>query len=216
MAKTLSELKDLALSTWVMTDYSITKEDLRTALSDTVGLSSIDQIKSDTSVDLMPYARTSDFDDKVGLSTLNEISSGLAINEYAKKSLLGLKYDSTEKKIYIGAEGVTGYGTSIDASDFIKDGMISSVSYDKNTHKLTITWNTSAGHDETVIDLSGLVDVYTPGTGLSSTKSDDGTQFYIDENVVVKKTKTDISSNIPLGEMFKKLATDLGHNWVEV
>ena len=52
--------------------------------------------------------------------------------------------------------------------------MISSVSYDKNTHKLTITWNTSAGHDETEIDLSGLVDVYTPGTGLSSTKSDDG------------------------------------------
>ena len=42
MAKTLSELKDLALSTQVMTDYSITKEDLGTALSDTVGLSSID------------------------------------------------------------------------------------------------------------------------------------------------------------------------------
>ena len=165
---------------------------------------------------MTPYARTSDFDGKVGLSTLNEISSGLSINEYAKKSLVGLKYDSDEKKIYIGTDGVTGYGTSIDASDFIKDGMISSVSYDKNTHKLTITWNTSAGHDETVIDLSGLVDVYRPGTGLSSTKSDDGTEFYIDENVVVKKIKTDISSDMTFGEMFKTMATDLGHNWVEV
>ena len=32
----------------------------------------------------------------------------------------------------------------------------------------------------------------------------------------VEKDKTDISSNMTLGEMFKKLATDLGHNWVEV
>ena len=32
----------------------------------------------------------------------------------------------------------------------------------------------------------------------------------------VKKDTTDISYDMTLGEMFKKLATDLGHNWVEV
>ena len=32
----------------------------------------------------------------------------------------------------------------------------------------------------------------------------------------VTKDNTDISSNMTLGEMFKKLATDLGHTWVEV
>lgn len=189
-----------------------------TTLSVLKDLTLSSQIVTDVDIDLSEYTKREEFDGKVGLSTITDINNEISVDltPYAEKSKIGLKYDSTEKKIYIGAEGVTGYGTSIDASDFIKDGMISSVSYDKNTHKLTITWNTSAGHDETVIDLSGLVDVYTPGTGLSSTKSDDGTQFYIDENVVVKKTKTDISSNIPLGEMFKKLATDLGHNWVEV
>ena len=182
------------------------------------GLTLDSQVVTSVDIDLSEYTKREEFDGKVGLSTITDINNEISVDltPYAEKSKIGLKYDSTEKKIYIGAEGVTGYGSSIDASDFIKDGMISSVSYDKNTHKLTITWNTSAGHDETVIDLSGLVDVYTPGTGLSSTKSDDGTQFYIDENVVVKKNKTDISSNITLGEMFKKLATDLGHNWVEV
>ena len=35
-------------------------------------------------------------------------------------------------------------------------------------------------------------------------------------SVYVKKDTTDISSNMTLGEMFKKLAIDLGHNWVEV
>lgn len=169
-------------------------------------------------VDLSEYTKREEFDGKVGLSTITDINNEISVDltPYAEKSKIGLKYDNTEKKIYIGAEGVKGYGTSIDASDFIKDGMISSVSYDKDTHKLTITWNTSAGHEETVIDLSGLVDVYKPGTGLSSTKTDDGTEFYIDENVVVKKTNTDISSNMTLGKIFEKLATDLGHTWVEV
>ena len=32
----------------------------------------------------------------------------------------------------------------------------------------------------------------------------------------VRKDTTDISSDMTLGEMFKKLATDLGHNWIEV
>ena len=32
----------------------------------------------------------------------------------------------------------------------------------------------------------------------------------------VRKDTTDISADMTLGEMFKKLATDLGHNWVEV
>lgn len=29
----------------------------------------------------------------------------------------------------------------------------------------------------------------------------------------VEKDRTEISSNMKLGEMFKKLATDLGHTW---
>ena len=32
----------------------------------------------------------------------------------------------------------------------------------------------------------------------------------------VEKDRTEISSNMTLGKIFEKLATDLGHTWVEV
>ena len=32
----------------------------------------------------------------------------------------------------------------------------------------------------------------------------------------VEKDRTEISSNMTLGKIFEKLATDLGHKWVEV
>lgn len=213
---TLSTLKDLALSSEVMIDYSITKGDLSDVLSDTVGLSSIEQVNSKVSVDLTPYAKTADFDDKVGLSTIDEIGEGLQLGQFVQKSYLGLKYDKDAKMIFIGTEGVEGFGTGIPTDDFIKDGMIDTVSYNPDTKKLTITWNTSAGKQDTIIDLSGLVDIYKTGKGLTETKLDDGTEFKIDEDVVVTKSNTDISSNMTLGDMFKTMATDLGHNWVEV
>ena len=213
---TLSTLKDLALSSNVMIDYSITKGDLSDVLSDTVGLSSIEQVNSKVSVDLTPYAKTSDFNDKVGLSSIDEIGEGLSISQFAQKSRIGLMYDKDAKKIFIGTDGVEGFGTEIPTDDFIKDGMIDTVSYDPDTKKLTITWNTSAGKQDTIIDLSGLVDAYKTGNGLTETKLDDGTEFKIDEDVVVTKSNTDVSSNMTLGDMFKTMATDLGHNWVEV
>lgn len=155
----------------------------------------------------------SDFDGKVGLSTITEINNEISVDltPYAEKSKIGLKYDSVNKEILIGTEGISGYGTSIDASDFIKDGMISSVSYDKDTHKLTITWNTSAGHADTVIDLSGLVDVYTAGNGLSSEKKNDVTEFKIDDSKVVTKTAYDWKlSSTTLGDMFGAMVGQLG------
>lgn len=168
---------------------------------------------TDVDINLSEYTKREEFDGKVGLSSIEEIKSEVSpdLTPYAEKSKIGLKYDSDEKKIYIGTEGISGYGASIDASDFIKDGMISSVSYDKDTHKLTITWNTSAGHDETVIDLSGLVDVYTAGNGLTSEVKEDGTEFKIDDSKVVTKTAYDWTlSGTTLGEMFGAMATQLG------
>ena len=55
---------------------------------------------------------------------------------------------------------------SMDLSKFAVDGMINSVSYDKNTHTITIEWNTAAGHTSTTIDLSNLIDIYTAGNGI--------------------------------------------------
>ena len=46
------------------------------------------------------------------------------------------------------------------ASAFIKDGMIDSVVHDASANTITITWNTDAGKEATVINLSDLADVY--------------------------------------------------------
>ena len=87
--------------------------------------------------------------------------------EVPDMSKLDLAYQSTEeeKKISLSYDGRE-LG-SIDASDFVKDGMISDVSYDEGTHVLTITWNSDGGGKITEINLSGLISTYTAGEGLT-------------------------------------------------
>ena len=74
--------------------------------------------------------------------------------------------------------------STIDASDFIKDGMVKSVDFNENTKHLTITFNTDAGQDAIDVDLTKLVDTYKNGKGLAL--AEDGT-FSIDEAVVATK-----------------------------
>jgi hypothetical protein len=63
-------------------------------------------------------------------------------------STIGLSYDSDEQKIYLtGIDGTT-FGEGIDASDFIKDGMLKNVELVKEEGKntqLVFTFNTDAG-----------------------------------------------------------------------
>ena len=58
----------------------------------------------------------------------------------------------------------------VDASRFVKDGMLDSASYDSASHKLTLTWNTDAGKENTEIDLNNLVDVYSGDNGIEITE----------------------------------------------
>lgn len=74
--------------------------------------------------------------------------------------------------------------STINASDFIKDGMVESVNFEEATKHLTITFNTDAGHDAIDVDLTKLVDTYKSGTGLALAQ--DGT-FSIDEDIVATK-----------------------------
>lgn len=63
--------------------------------------------------------------------------------------------------------------SSIDATEFIKDGMIQSVTLDgpnneeTGTKYLVITWNTDAGKDITRLDVSELFNPYTAGNGIN-------------------------------------------------
>lgn len=104
-------------------------------------------------------------------SSCNTLSSELTgwVEEkgYLVSDNVDISYDSEEKKITLDLGG--GNIKHVDCAAFIKDGMISSVDYDNVSRKLTITWNSDSGKDSNVteIDLSGLVDVYTAGNGLS-------------------------------------------------
>ena len=59
--------------------------------------------------------------------------------------------------------------TTSPASDFIKDGMLDNATYDEETHKITLTFNTDAGKQPVELNLSDLVDTYEAGNGLELT-----------------------------------------------
>ncbi len=77
----------------------------------------------------------------------------------------GIVYDAENKKIKLVSDTSK---TEIDATAFIKDGMIESVALSEDGLNLVITWNTDSDKGEgnvTTIPLSGLIDVYTGVAG---------------------------------------------------
>lgn len=113
------------------------------------------------------------------ISSIKDSISGLAIKSVATteqvlaadangvlSTTLGL--DSYQKEVdgvsktYIKLTGIEGAIISeFDASAFVKDGMIKSVTYDADSKVMSIIWNTDSGIDKVEIPLSGLVDTYT-------------------------------------------------------
>lgn len=101
---------------------------------------------------------------------------------------LGLKYTAAtadaNAKIELVGINDTVLGT-IDASDFVKDGMLESVTKDETNNTITFTWNTDAGKQTTTIDIDDLVEVYTAGNGIDisnysiSTKVDGTSETFL-------------------------------------
>lgn len=97
----------------------------------------------------------------------------LSLTDKLVSATIGLDYgDATTEALankkaikLLGKDGVV--ISEIDASAFIKDGMIQSVAFDTETKHVTITFNTDAGREAIDVDLSTLVDTYKAGTGLS-------------------------------------------------
>ena len=106
--------------------------------------------------------------DKV-LSLTNKLVSATVGLDYGDATTEALNGKKAIK--LVGKEGVV--ISEIDASAFIKDGMIQSVAFDTKTKHVTITFNTDAGTEPIDVDLSTLVDTYKAGTGLSL--ANDGT-----------------------------------------
>lgn len=69
--------------------------------------------------------------------------------------------------VIYGDSGKTQEISKVDASKFVKDGMLKSAAYDAKTHILTLTFNTDSGKTEPItVDLGTLVDTYAAGDGL--------------------------------------------------
>ena len=93
--------------------------------------------------------------------------------------------------------------SEIDASEFIKDGMLDTVELVKNPvgqtagTYLKLTWNTDSGKTEPMfINVTDLIDVYTAGTGLNL----EGKEFSIDTATIATVTalndaKTELKGN---------------------
>ena len=109
-------------------------------------------------------------------------------------STLNLKYDSTAKKIQLlGINNAV--IAEIDATDFIKDGMVDNVQFDPASKTLTITFNTVSGKQAIPVNLSSLVDTYTAGNGIT-----------IAGNVVSVKRDTNSEGFLSVGTAGVKLS----------
>lgn len=122
----------------------------------------------------------------------------LSLTDKLVSATIGLDYgDATTEALngkkaikLLGKEGVV--ISEIDASTFIKDGMIESVKFNTETKNVTITFNTEAGRQPIDVDLSTLVDTYKAGTGLSL--ANNGT-FSVDTTTIATvKTATELAN----------------------
>lgn len=120
--------------------------------------------------------------------------SVLALDGTNLTSTIGLSYDSKNKKIKL-----TGIGNaeiaSVDASDFIKDGMLDTARFDPETKEITLTFNTASGKDPIKINVSSLVDTYTAKAGSGLTLNDH--EFGIDTSVIATaESVTNVSNAV--------------------
>ncbi len=142
------------------------------------------------------------------VSVSSDSNGNIQINGIDTKYVLS--YDSENKKIKLGPK--LGPATSsavvseIDATAFIKDGMLSSADFiaaataaDKNADNtvvvgdpyIKLTWNNDAGKTPMYVPVKGLVDTYTAGDGIAL----NGSVFSINsgtaaDNITVSNPKT--------------------------
>lgn len=129
--------------------------------------------------------------------TVTGVATGdkvLGLSRTKLSSTLNLKYDSAAKKIKLLGIG-DAVIAEIDATNFIKDGMVNKVEFDPTSKDLTITFNTDSGKQAITVNLSSLVDTYTAGNGIDITK-----------NVVSVKRDTDSEKFLSVGTNGVKLS----------
>ena len=134
----------------------------------------------DAAVDNQYVSSVSETNGKIAVSRKNlpviGVADGdkiLSLSSSKIGAKLNFEYDSSAKKIYLygSAKDEAHKIGEVDCTDFIKDGMLKSATYNESTHILTLTFNTDSGETQPItVDLSTLVDTYDAGDGLALVK----------------------------------------------
>ena len=123
----------------------------------------------------------------------------LSITDKLISSTISLDYDEDSKAIKLygkaDAEGNKAELGSVDATPFIKDGMLEDVDYNADNNTLTFKWNTAAGITEDTVVLSDIIEPYTQGNGIE-----------IDGNSIKIKLAEDSESFLTVSEAGLKLS----------
>lgn len=123
--------------------------------------------------------------------SIKENEKVLKLDNTEFSTVIALKYISANEnqpaKIQLlGIDNVV--ISEIDATPFIKDGMLEDVEYDAKTNTLIFTWNTEAGTKTDAVFLSDIIEPYTSGKGLSlkdnkfEIKIDEKSEKYLEVN----------------------------------
>jgi hypothetical protein len=137
----------------------------------------------------------------IGIKSVNNSDSLLSV----ENGVISSEIDFVREGNKIVLKGRNGEINSIDCTDFIKDGMIDSVSYNSSTKDMTITWNSASGKTSTSFSLADLVDTYNAGSGLVSV----GNTFSVKLDSSANNKLT-ISNNGLLVDITQDLASTLG------
>lgn len=89
----------------------------------------------------------------------------LALTDTLISATVSLGYDEDNKAIKLYGKDSVELG-SVDATPFIKDGMLNDVEYDAASNTLTFIWNTDSGDKSDTVVLSDIIEPYTAGAGL--------------------------------------------------
>jgi hypothetical protein len=105
-----------------------------------------------------------------------------ALDELGVNKFDDVEYDSSAKTINFYAEG--DLVKNLDATPFIKDGMIDRVYIDHDTQELVIVWNTESGTEETRISLS---EIFNPDEYYTKDEVD-AIETSLDEKIAALRT----------------------------
>lgn len=115
-----------------------------------------DYLENHSGVELDPVYKADSSSLKASASLASASNTWITLN--SGSLAISMSYDSDQKKIKLFSSGST-VVAEIDATDFIKDGMVNTITLDTSSLDLTITFNTDAGKEDIVVPMRNVFDL---------------------------------------------------------